>query len=338
MSHTLSRGQAIVLGLVTVLAAGLGFLGLFAVGQQHGLWERGFELRAGFANVRGVEEGTRVRVQGVDVGEVVRVELPTNPGGKVCLTLRIGQRFRDRIRADASARIVSEGMLGVRVIEIDPGEASEVVAEGAMLPARPGLHWDDVVEQVGHIVAALDQEKGRVAELTSQGSRMLRQGEKTLASIADLTEGIKRAPVIRNYVNDPRAILCRADCERNRKVYAAADLFEPERAVLTSAGRARLDEAVAWVRGLTRHEGSEVVVAAYADPATADPVLAKEWTRQQSEAVCRYLKERGAVAKTLSLWGRKITALGCGVEPPPGRETEPLPPARLELIVLVPQN
>jgi hypothetical protein len=60
-------------------------------------------------------------------------------------------------------------------------------------------------------------------------------------------------------------------------------------------------------------------------------------TQQQSEAVCEYLKKQHAIQKMGWFTSRKVTPLGQGVNPPPTPERDPLPPARIEVIVYVPQ-
>ena len=56
----------------------------------------------------------------------------------------------------------------------------------------------------------------------------------------------------------------RPDHERNRRVFAENDLFEPGRAVLTAEGKEKLDELAPWLDGL-KHKGSEWWSSAYAD-------------------------------------------------------------------------
>ena len=61
-------------------------------------------------------------------------------------------------------------------------------------------------------------------------------------------------------------------------------------------------------------------------------------TRQQSEAVIAYLKGNYKVHKLGWFSSRKVTPLGMGTQPPPQPESPPLPPARVEIIVFVPQT
>src|SRR5579871_822042 len=110
MSRSLSRLQALVLGLVVFVGLTLAATGLFAVGSRQWRWGDTFHVVVGFPQIRGVEAGTRVRVQGIEAGEVEAVEPPAVPGGEVKLRLRLGGQLRHLVRADASAQIVSEGM------------------------------------------------------------------------------------------------------------------------------------------------------------------------------------------------------------------------------------
>src|SRR5262249_16956894 len=121
MSRSLSRWQAILLGIVILLGLALTGTGLFAVGSRQWLWSDTFHVRAGFRQVRGIEVGTRVRIQGIEAGEVVAVEPPATPGSDVLVRLRLDGKLRHLIRTDATVQIVSEGMIGGKVVEIHPG-------------------------------------------------------------------------------------------------------------------------------------------------------------------------------------------------------------------------
>ena len=83
--------------------------------------------------------------------------------------------------------------------------------------------------------------------------------------------------------------------------------------------------------------GSEVVVVAYDDPrAERSPAVAHALTQTQCEVVCNYLKDRHKVHKLGLLSWRDVKPLGLGTDPPPAPEPD-LPPARVEVLVFVPQ-
>lgn len=336
MSRSLSRLQEILLGLAVLAGLGLAGFFVYAVGGRQGLWADHFHVRAGFREIHGVERGTRVRVLGRDAGEVERIDLPATPGGEVVLRLRLDGAVRHLVRADARAQIAAEGLIGGKVVEIRPGsDGAAPVAEDATIAALP---TPDPLGQVAQVLESLNQEKGKLHEVVDNSNRLLLQGQKTMASIQDVAEGVKKLPVVRRYMDDPQRLLYRPECERSRKVLAAGDLFEPGRAVLTDAGKEKLTELVPWLAELTRRSGAEVVVASFADPASADQALARQLTQQQSEAVCGFLKDHGAVHKKLWVLPRKMTPYGFGTATPPVPEPEPGPAARVEVLVFTPQG
>ena len=107
-----------------------------------------------------------------------------------------------------------------------------------------------------------------------QGQKTLKKSEEAATTLQQDADALKRLPVVGGYVEDPTALLQRYNCQRDRRVFNAADLFEPGRAVLTAPGRQRLDALGPWVEG-TKHAGSEVVIVAYADPHSANPQAAQ---------------------------------------------------------------
>jgi outer membrane protein OmpA-like peptidoglycan-associated protein len=151
-------------------------------------------------------------------------------------------------------------------------------------------------------------------------------------------DAIKEMPIVRGYVKDAHRELVRPDCERNRQVFAESELFEPGQALLTAAGRKRLDDLGPWLNGL-KHKGSEVVVVAYAARGSSDEAeLARAVCSKQAEVVSDYLISQHAIQKLGWFTWRKVTALGMGTAPPPVPEREKLPPSRIEVVVFVPQR
>jgi phospholipid/cholesterol/gamma-HCH transport system substrate-binding protein len=145
-------GAFILGGLVVFLAI------IYLLGAQARYFERKYDLIAEFTEVGGLIEGATVRLAGVQIGRVTKVELPPEPGGKVRVTLTIAKRFADRIRKNSEARIMTQGLLGDKLVEITIGSADSAAL-------RPGEH----------LVSHDPMETGRV-----------------LAEAADTFESIKR--------------------------------------------------------------------------------------------------------------------------------------------------
>ena len=118
-------GAFILIGLVVFLAI------IYLLGAQARYFERKYALRAEFTEVGGLIEGATVRLAGVQIGRVTKVELPPEPGGKVQVTLTLARRFADRVRRNSEARIVTQGLLGDKLVEI-------TIGSGDAPPLKPG--------------------------------------------------------------------------------------------------------------------------------------------------------------------------------------------------------
>jgi len=257
MSRSLSPLQAVVLGIVVLAGIALAATGLFAVGSGRWPWSDTLQLRVGFREARGVEAGTRVRVQGIDAGEVSAIFAPAEPGAEVVLQLRLHSKFRNLIRADARAQIRAEGMVGGKVVEIEPGTpGAEPVADNALLASRPTTELADTLTEVALVLKDVRDGKGTIGKLAQDPEvyaallSLMQQSRDAATAIQQDADALKRLPLVRSYVQDRQALLIRPNCDRHRQVLAATDLFDAGRAVLTDQGKQRLDDVAGWLGGL----------------------------------------------------------------------------------------
>lgn len=165
----------------------------------------------------------------------------------------------------------------------------------------------------------------------------VRSGQEAVTAIKQDAEAIKAMPIVRSYVDDPVSALVRPDCEKDRVVYSPDDFFEPGTSVLTESGKAKLSECAAWLNG-QQQKKSEVVVASFADPKNKDltAASARTLTKKQAETIVEFFKDQG-VHKMGYVTRRKVTAVGQGFDPSPVVEKDPLPVARVEVILFVPR-
>jgi len=352
VSRALSGWQALVLGLVVCAGVGLGAAGLFVVGGRGWYGPQAFHVKAAFRDVKGVGKGTRVRIKGMDVGEVADVLPPQSPDDPVVLRLVIKGEYRGLVRSDSVVHIENDGLVGGKLLNIQPPGKPAGPAPAAPNPVEEDqlLAGDssDLMDQVAAAVGGVQDGKGSLGkfvtddtahaafvDLMQQGTRTLKKSEQAADALQADAEAVKKLPLVGGYVEDPSGLLERYNFQRDRRYFAAADLFEPGRAVLTAQGRQRLDAIAPWLEGM-KHPGSDVVVVAYADPRTPNPQSARTLTRQQSETVCEYLKKQHNIQSMGWFSSRRVTALGQGVNPPPMAEAEALPPDRVEVQVYTP--
>jgi phospholipid/cholesterol/gamma-HCH transport system substrate-binding protein len=185
MSRHLSRLQAIILGFVVIVVVALAATGLFAIGSRHGLGADSFHVLAGFQDIGGIEVGTRVRIQGIDAGEVEEIVAPDAPGDSVRLRLRLAGKLRHLVRSDSRVQVVNEGLLPGKIVRIVPGRPDAApVTDGMELAAMTAPELGDELAQA---TAKLNDVLGQVKETLYE----FRQGQ-VVTEIAGATNRLNR--------------------------------------------------------------------------------------------------------------------------------------------------
>src|SRR5207253_954087 len=118
VSRNLSRTQAILLGLLVLATLALGGTALLVLNERAGWGGGSIRVLVGFRDIHGVEVGTRVRIQGMDAGEVEAIHRPDKPGEPVQLQLRIAGKYRHLVCADAKVQIASDSLLAGKIVRI----------------------------------------------------------------------------------------------------------------------------------------------------------------------------------------------------------------------------
>ncbi len=167
-----SHSLQLRIGLFVIFSLGV-FLGIiYLLGAQARYFERKYDLVAEFTEVGGLIEGATVRLAGVQIGRVTSVVLPPTPGGKVRVTLTVARRFSDRIRKNSEARIVTQGLLGDRLVEITMGAPdAPPLKPGEMLTSREPFEvgrvfaeGTDTLASINRLAASLQAVVNRLAQ------------------------------------------------------------------------------------------------------------------------------------------------------------------------------
>jgi phospholipid/cholesterol/gamma-HCH transport system substrate-binding protein len=167
-------GLQIRIGIFILAGLGVFLAIIYLLGAQARYFERKYDLAAEFNEVGGLIEGATVRLAGVQIGRVTAVSLPSEPGGKVTVTLTIAKRFANRIRRDSEARIVTQGLLGDKLVEITIGSmAAPAMPPGGQLATREPFEMARVFEEGGEVLAKVNRLAGA---LTGTVERLDRSG------------------------------------------------------------------------------------------------------------------------------------------------------------------
>jgi phospholipid/cholesterol/gamma-HCH transport system substrate-binding protein len=219
------------------------FLGIiYLLGARARYFERKYDLHADFTEVSGLIEGATVRLAGVQIGRVTKVVLSPEVGGKVRVTLTVSRRFNERIRGDSEAQIVTQGLLGDKLVEITQGTpATAALKENEVLrtrdPVEMGRMFSAGAGMVTTINRLADQLQASLQKLDQSGAiedlgatmksarRVVEEVEKGKGWLHVLVyeepEALKRLNAL---LVDARDVLARAQTGDN----AVATLLAPE--------------------------------------------------------------------------------------------------------------
>ena len=130
-----------VMGAVVLAVAG-GFL-YFAYSNSNVKPIEGYAIQADFTNISGIEPGSSVRIGGIKIGVVEKLEL--NPKSyRAVATLRVGNTIS--LPTDSSAAVQSAGLLGEKFIAIEPGGEEETLTDGGKITfTQPSVSLEEMI-------------------------------------------------------------------------------------------------------------------------------------------------------------------------------------------------
>lgn len=146
-------------------------IGIFAVAMIGAAWaglrflsgldilSRNAEYYAVYDQVNGVQNASPIMMRGVKIGTVTAISLDPSRSDKVVLHLNIQRKYR--IPNDSEAKIVSNGLMGNKAIELLYGSSSDYLRSGDTL--RTGRDRD-LMEMAG---SELDFLKQQFAQISS---------------------------------------------------------------------------------------------------------------------------------------------------------------------------
>ena len=142
--NRLAAVGAFVIGSIALFA-----VGLFLIGDRRMMFAETFEVHAEFDRVAGVQNGAKVRVAGLDAGEVEAIELPTSPSGRFRLRMRVREDMHALLRLDSVASIQNDGLVGNKFIQVEKGtEASPQVPPAGTIMSREPFDLADMFERM----------------------------------------------------------------------------------------------------------------------------------------------------------------------------------------------
>src|SRR5262245_53584463 len=166
-----------------VLAGLLGAGGIiFLIGDNRSLFDSKVVFRTQFEDVQGVKPGSTVRMGGVDIGTVSRVQYPEDATQRLIdVEISVVKREAQRVREGSRASIAAKGLLGDKMVSIAPGP-----------PDRPPIPAGGEIK--GESAQDFTQALGKIDELASSAKGVLANLESATGTLADeqVREDVRR--------------------------------------------------------------------------------------------------------------------------------------------------
>src|SRR3989338_3202697 len=162
---------------------------VFMIGKDKGLAQSKFQVVVLYKNVGGLMEGAPVRLAGVTVGNVARIDFLERAveGRRVRVVLNIFGKYRKQLQKILSFAIKTEGILGEKLVELDVlsespamdlsrpvrGEEPLDVQDMAQVFAEAAQAFTETTERLNQVdILGLTEVMGKSSEsllITSEG-------------------------------------------------------------------------------------------------------------------------------------------------------------------------
>lgn len=142
------KSKAVKVGVFLVGGIVLFGTGLFLIGTKAQLLVHHYVVYTEVKDMSSIQTGARVRVAGMNAGELVGIEVPKDASSKFRLKMHVDGKFRPIVRTDSVASIETEGMVGGQFINIARGSANSPDCKpGCTIPSQESASMGELMKQ-----------------------------------------------------------------------------------------------------------------------------------------------------------------------------------------------
>src|SRR5579863_1462887 len=139
------------LGMFVALAVVAGVVIIEMLGGPEHLM-RGYRLYALFGNVQELKVGDRVKMAGVEVGRVEKIELQDSKA-RVTMKMKTGAQ----VRLDSTASVKFAGLMGQNFVSLDFGtEGAGIAQDGTLLQSKEEPDLSVVMSKIDSVATGVE--------------------------------------------------------------------------------------------------------------------------------------------------------------------------------------
>jgi len=205
--------ERIKLGAFVAGGAVLFLIAVFFIGRASNFFNKTFVVSAIFKNVDGLKGGDKVWLSGVQIGVVKTVRIVHV--GKVTVELSLREKQNEFIRKNASASVGSDGLIGNRIVVIQPGDSPDIIQENDTLSSLSPPDTQELISiakevrentksvtfDLKTISGKIKNGQGIIGELLNEGA-LAKDVRNIVANLKTSGENIAKASVEINHVTE----------------------------------------------------------------------------------------------------------------------------------------
>ena len=135
------------LGIFVIIGIVLFIVTIYFVGINRNLFGSNFSLKSEFKNVGGLKEGSNVRLSGITIGTVSKINFISD--SLVLVKMLLKKDVQQYIKTDAIASIGSDGLVGDKILIISPGTSSKkTVKNNDLIQSFVTIELEDIMRSV----------------------------------------------------------------------------------------------------------------------------------------------------------------------------------------------
>ena len=173
------RWSQLRVGITVIVATIILAVLIFLMTGEVGLFTSKVRLRSYFDNAEGLRVGAPVRLEGVDIGNVIAIRVVKRQLTPVEVVMKISTRYREQIHKDSKALLTTAGVLGETFVDISSKTAKGLPAENndeLQTESRPDINdmvrasqgtlqnIDVLVRRVDRIVSTIESGQGSIGK------------------------------------------------------------------------------------------------------------------------------------------------------------------------------
>lgn len=173
-----SKNTALKLGILVAAGLVLFSVAIYYLGSKQNLFSSTVNVKSYFNDVNGLLEGNKVQYSGITVGYVSHIEIVEDT--VILVEMSVDKSIREYIRKDSKVEIVSDGLMGSKIISINPGTAGkESISDKDFLLSKKTIDMQDIMEEAKRVM----EESQLITQNLLEISNKINNGDGDLSAL-----------------------------------------------------------------------------------------------------------------------------------------------------------